>query len=184
MLVDAPSRSPDRIGAADTRAPWQSAAVCTCTGLAFHFCFLPAGQPASPSRPVRAAGLRWSAKEGFEFGKDCFGLDQSQVRLYTALARHTVLVMAALAICAVTAALLRRRAGTRAPDPVRPGQPPPAGPGLIPLTVPETATLLAHRPPPGASRHWLAWRRRHQARPAWSRPRTRLARDEHVLLVS
>jgi hypothetical protein len=31
--------------------------------------------------------------------KDSFGLDQSQVRLYTAIARHTVLVMAALAIC-------------------------------------------------------------------------------------
>ena len=27
--------------------------------LAFHYCYLPDGQPASPSRPVRAAGLRW-----------------------------------------------------------------------------------------------------------------------------
>jgi len=27
--------------------------------LAFHYCYLPEGQPASPSRPVRAAGLRW-----------------------------------------------------------------------------------------------------------------------------
>ena len=31
--------------------------------LAFHYCYLPAGQPASPSRPVRAAGLRWPAKK-------------------------------------------------------------------------------------------------------------------------
>ena len=54
-------------------------------------------------------------EEDFEFGKDCFGLDQSQVRLYTAIARHTVLVMAALAICAVTAALLRRRTDTQHP---------------------------------------------------------------------
>ena len=46
-------------------------------------------------------------EEDFEFGKDCFGLDQCQVRLYTAIARHVVLVMAALAICAVTAALLQ-----------------------------------------------------------------------------
>ena len=55
-------------------------------------------------------------KKSFEFGKDCFGLDQCQVRLYTAIARHTVLVMAALAICAVTAALLtrpHRHPGTR-----------------------------------------------------------------------
>jgi SRSO17 transposase len=85
--------------------------------LAFCYCYLPDGQPASPSRPVRAAGLRWPAEEDFEFGKDCFGLDQSQVRLYHAIARHTVLVMAALAICAVTAALLRRRTDTRPPAP-------------------------------------------------------------------
>ena len=71
--------------------------------------------------------------------------------------------MAALAICAVTAALLRRRTDTRAPAPVRPDQPPPADPGMIPLTVPETARLLAHPPPPGAAENWLAWRRRHQA---------------------
>ena len=120
--------------------------------LAFHYCYLPEGQPVSLSRPVRAAGLRWPAEEDFEFGKGCFGLDQSQVRLYTAIARHTVLVMAALAICAVTAALLRRRTGTQAPAPVLPDQPPPADPGMIPLTVPETGRLLAHPPPPGASR--------------------------------
>ncbi|MGD0069534.1 MAG: hypothetical protein ABSB76_39695, partial [Streptosporangiaceae bacterium] len=46
--------------------------------------------------------LAQDAEEDFEFGKDCFGLDQCQARLYTAIARHTVLVMAALAICAVT----------------------------------------------------------------------------------
>jgi hypothetical protein len=45
--------------------------------LAFHYCWVPEGQPASPSRPIRAAGLRWPAEEDFEFGKDCFGLDQS-----------------------------------------------------------------------------------------------------------
>ena len=76
--------------------------------LAFHYCHVPEGQPLGMTRLVRAAGLRWPVEEDFEFGKDCFGLDQSQVRLYTAIARHTVLVMAALAICAVTAALLRR----------------------------------------------------------------------------
>ena len=95
------------------------------------------------TRLIRAAGLRWPVEEDFEFGKDCFGLDQSQVRLYTAIARHTVLVMAALAICAVTAALLSDRTGTQAPPPVRPDQPPPADPGMIPLTVPEIRRLLA-----------------------------------------
>ena len=151
--------------------------------LAFHYCFVPASQPVSLSRLVRAAGCRWPVEEDFRSGKGCFGLDQSQVRLYHAIARHTVLVMAALAICAVTAALLRRRTDTRAPGPVRPDQPPPADPGMIPLTVPETAGLLAHPPPPGAGRHWLAWRRRHQALSGWSHQRTRLARDEQKVLL-
>jgi len=69
-------------------------------------------------REVRSAGLRWPAEEDFESGKDCFGLDQCQVRLCTAIARHVVLVMAALAICAVTAALLKT-----APAPRRRRQP-------------------------------------------------------------
>ncbi|MGH3125898.1 MAG: IS701 family transposase, partial [Streptosporangiaceae bacterium] len=148
--------------------------------LAFHYCYLPEGQPVCLSRLVRAAGLRWPAEEDFEFGKDCFGLDQSQVRLYPAIARHTVLVMAALAICAVTAALLRRRTGTAAPAPVFADQPPPADPGMIPLTVPETGRLLAHPPPPGSAGHWLDWRRRHQARSRWYHQRTRLARETEI----
>jgi hypothetical protein len=69
---------------------------------------------------VAVIGIR--AEEDFEFGKDCFGLDQSRVRLYTAIARNTVLVMAALAICAVTTALHRDRRTA----PVLPDQPPPA----------------------------------------------------------
>ena len=152
--------------------------------LAFHYCYLPEGQPACPSRPVRAAGLRWPAEENFQFGKDCFGLDQSQVRLYTAIARHTVLVMAALAICAVTAALLRRRTGTPAPAPALPDQPPPAEFGMIPLTVPETGRLLSHPPPPGSTGTWLDWRRCHQARSRWYHQRTRLARDTTLILAS
>jgi SRSO17 transposase len=152
--------------------------------LAFHYCFVPEGQPVSLARLIRAAGCRWPVEEDFRSGKGCFGLDESQVRLYTAIARHTVLVMAALAICAVTAALLRRRTDTRAPAPVRPDQPPPADPGMIPLSVPETARLLAHPPPPGSDRHWLAWRRHHQALSAWYHHRTRLTRDGQILLVS
>ena len=151
--------------------------------LAFQYCYLPEGQPASQSRPVRAAGLRWPCEEDFEFGKDCLGLDQSQVRRYHAIARHTVLVMAALAICAVTAAMLRRRTGTQAPAPVLPGQLAPADPGMIPLTVPETGRLLGHPPPPGSAGHWLDWRRGHQARSHWYHQRTRLARCVEISLV-
>ena len=122
----------------------------------------------------------------FEFGKDCFGLDESQVRLYTAIARHTVLVMAALAICAVTAALLKDRTSTPVPPPVRPDQAPPADPGMIPLTVPEIKRLLAALPtrprPPGHIIWWDAWTRRHQARARWFHQRARLKRD--YVLVS
>jgi SRSO17 transposase len=87
--------------------------------LAFHYRFTPPGQPATMTRLIRAAGLRWPVEEDFEFGKDCFGPGQSQVRRYDAVARHTVLVMATLAICAVTAALLRGRANTQVPPPAR-----------------------------------------------------------------
>ncbi|HEV2377811.1 MAG TPA: IS701 family transposase [Streptosporangiaceae bacterium] len=149
--------------------------------LAFHYCFVPQGQVVSPARLIRAAGLRWPVEEGFEFGKDYFGLDQCQARLYTAIARHTVLVMAALAICAITAAQLRGRTDTQAPPPVRPDQPPPGEPGLIPLTVHDIQRLLAaalhHPQPDGHLEHWLTWRRRHQARARWFHRRARLSRE-------
>jgi SRSO17 transposase len=152
--------------------------------LAFHYCHVPEGQAVTITRLIRAAGCRWPVEEDFAFGKDCFGLDQSQVRLYTAIIRHVVLVMAALAICAVTAALLRDRTGTQAPAPARSDQPPPADPGMIPLTVPEIKRLLAAlllRPcPPGRAAHWLNWRRRHQARSRWYHQRTRLARNTEI----
>ena len=63
--------------------------------------------------------------------------------LYAAILRHAVLVMAALAICAVTAAQLEDRTDAQAPPPVRPGQPPPPEAGVIPLTIPEIKRLLA-----------------------------------------
>ena len=53
--------------------------------LAYHYCFVPAGRPVTLMTLVRVACLRWPVEEGFEFGKDHFGLDHSQVRLYTAL---------------------------------------------------------------------------------------------------
>jgi len=149
--------------------------------LAFHYCHVPEGQPLTKTRLIRAAGLRWPVEESFELGKDCFGLDQCQARLYTAILRHIVLVMAALAVCAVTAALLRARSGTQAPPPAAPGQPPPADPGLIPLTVPEirriTAALTARPMPAPLVIHWDAWTRRRQARARWFHQRARLKRD-------
>jgi SRSO17 transposase len=154
--------------------------------LAFCYCYVPAGQVMTKARLIRAAGLRWPVEEDFEIGKDCLGLDQCQARLYTAILRHVVLVMAALAICAVTAALLRNRTNTQAPPPRAPGQAPPADPGMIPLTVPEVRRILAAltaRPhPPAHVIHWDAWTRRHQARARWFCKRARLERD--YMLVS
>ena len=77
----------------------------------------------------QGSGSEMAGREGFEFGKDYLGLDQCQARLYTAILRHIVLVMAALAICAVTAAQFRDRTDIQAPPPVTPGQPPPRDPG-------------------------------------------------------
>jgi SRSO17 transposase len=156
--------------------------------LAFCYCWVPDGQILTKTRLIRAAGLRWPVEEDFEFGKDCFGLDQCQARLYTAIARHAVLVMAALAICAVTAALLHDRTDTQAPPPVRPDQRPPAEPGMIPLTIPEIKRLLAAlttRPlPRWLVIHWDAWTRRHQARSRWFHKRARLIRDAEIAQVS
>ena len=96
--------------------------------------------------------------------------------------------MAALAICAVTAALLRDRTDTQAAGPVSPDQPPPADPGMIPLTVPEIRRLLAASEPvprrPGHAEHWSVFRREHQARARWYHQRARLARSTEIALVS
>jgi SRSO17 transposase len=164
-----------------TASPWHSLLVRRHlkTGeLAFHHCYVPEGQLLTTTRLIRAAGLRWPAEEGFEFGKDYFGLDQCQARLFTAIRRHLVLVMAALAVCAVTAARLKNRAGAQAPPPASPDEPPPSDPGLIPLSVHEIKRLLGaalRQPhPPGHAARWLHWRRRHQARARWFHQRTRL----------
>ncbi len=94
--------------------------------------------------------------------------------------------MAALAICAVTAAQLKDRTDTQAPPPARPGQPPPKDPGMIPLTMPEVRRLIAAataRPsPPGHLEHWSGWTRIHQARARWFHQRTRLERDQEITL--
>jgi SRSO17 transposase len=149
--------------------------------LAFHYCHVPEGQLLTKTRLIRAAGLRWPVEEDFRLGKDGLGLDQCQARLYTAIQRHAVLVMAALAICAVTAAQLRDRTNAQVPPPVLSGQGPPPDAGMIPLTVAEVkrllAATLARRHPHGHAIRWLTWRRRHQARSRWFHQRTRLNRE-------
>lgn len=130
---------------------------------------------------VKIAGRRWPVEEDFQFGKDHFGLDHSQVRLYTALIRHLTLAMAALATTAVTAAQTRQTSSTLPPAPTSPDARPPEDPGLIPLTVAEVKRLynLLTRTWHQASHHlrWAWWRRRHQARARWYHHRARLQRE-------
>src|SRR5260370_659533 len=134
-----------------------------------------------------AGGRRGQVKEDCGLGRGGFGVARPKARLYPAIARHTVLVMAALAACAVTAALLRDRTDTQAPAPVRPDQPPPADPGMIPLTVPEIKRLLAlpaSPARPGHAEHWANWRRRHQALARWYHQRTRIPLATKIVLVT
>jgi SRSO17 transposase len=135
--------------------------------LAYHYCYVPEGRPVTLTTLIQVACLRWPVEEDFEFGKDSFGLDHSEVRLYTALARHIMLAMAALAVCAVTAA----QAKAAAPPPVLPttgDDSPPDDAGLIAFTVTEIKRLfiLLNRTIHDISHHlrWSHWRRRHQAR--------------------
>jgi SRSO17 transposase len=148
---------------------------------AYHYCHVPDGEKATLHRLVTAAGLRWPVEECFEFGKDYFGLDQSQVRLYRSIKRHTVLAAATLAIFAVIAAQKRRATDTQAPPPTNSNDIPPSDPGLIPLTIREIKSLFnavtRRAAPAELTAHWSRWRRRHQARARWFHQRTRLARS-------
>jgi hypothetical protein len=79
--------------------------------------------------------------------------------------------------------LLHERTNVQVPPPARPGQLPPADLGMIPLTIPEIARLLARPVLPGHAAYWLGWRRRHQARARWYHHRTRLARESSITLA-
>ena len=146
--------------------------------LDFFSCFVPEGRPATLGVLVAVEGRRWTVEEDHEFGKDHFGFDQAQVRRSTSIMRHLVLVMAALAICAATAAQARSRTGCLPAPPRGPHDVPPADPGLISLTVPEIKRLLnlltrvVH--PIAHHLHWSWWRRRHQARARWFHQRAQL----------
>lgn len=162
---------------------WLLARKHLVTGeIAYHYAHVPDSRPVHFMQLVRVACLRWPVEEDFEFSKDHFGLDHTQARRHTALTRHIVLTLAALAVCAITVA----DAKTRAPQPILPTGPddqPPRDTGLIALTVAEIKRLLAlaNRQPHPDIHHlrWTWWRRQHQARARWHHHRTRLRRHQH-----
>jgi SRSO17 transposase len=57
----------------------------------FYLCHAAAGQPATLTYFVTIASRRWPVETTFRTGKDAFGWDQSQVRAWDALHRHTLL---------------------------------------------------------------------------------------------
>jgi SRSO17 transposase len=70
------------------------------TALAYSRVFAPSGTPLA--QVVRAAGSRWAIEEGFERAKGEVGLDQYEVRGWTAWHRHSTLALLAQAYLEVT----------------------------------------------------------------------------------
>ena len=118
--------------------------------LAWYRCWSPVHVPLAAY--ARVAGRRWTTEENFQAGKGLAGLDEHQVRTWTAWHRWVTLAMLGLAFLTITAAAEH-------------AQLPPGG--MIPLTRNEVARLAAALipAPAGGTRHllcWSAWRRRHQ----------------------
>jgi SRSO17 transposase len=121
--------------------------------LAFYRCYAPRHVPLPAL--VKIAGRRWTTEENFQAAKGLTGLDEHQVRTWTAWYRWTTLAMLASAFLTIAAASEH----TRSPAPA----------GHIPLTRNEIArlfTALIIQPATGTWHRlrWSAWRRRHQYR--------------------
>ena len=137
--------------------------------LAFYLCWAPEDQPATMTFFVTIAGRRWPCEETFKTGKDVLGWDQSQVRTWDGVCRHTALAaLAQLRHVAIRNALCgditlpppppageekedekKKVSGADlgiplgdAPVPARPGQPCPPRIGPVKLTIAETARLI------------------------------------------
>ena len=170
--------------------------------LAFYYCHVPQGRPATLTVLVTVTGQRWPAEECHQQGKGQTGLDQHQVRLWYSFHRHTVLSMCAQALLAVAAArpapalppggtLAAGRVGQppawrdTGTLPATPADRPPADPGMVKVSVPEARRLarLAAAPMTRAAREagyaWSRWRRRHQARARWHHYHARLKAAAH-----
>ncbi len=140
---------------------------------AYYFVFAPLGT--TLVEMVQAIGQRWKIEECFEIGKG-IGLEDYEVRSFTAWYRHVTLVML------VQACLAGICAATRMPPAESPPQ---AGTSftcpLLPLTIPEVRHVLACLlwPPPRSPTlllSWSWWRRRHQSRASYFHTQRRAAR--------
>jgi SRSO17 transposase len=200
-----------------TRIPGQSLLIRRLVSrpdqYTFYLCWAPEGRPATMTYFITIAGRRWPAEETFKTAKDTLGWDQSQVRTWDGICRHTALAALAQLRCAairnaLTGAIQPAPADARipagagdnhdddvddaelliplgdAPVPVCGGQPCPPRPGLIKLSIAETARLtrLAQQAASGLitrtrlafALRWSARRRRHQAIARWYHHSARL----------
>ena len=57
----------------------------------FYLCWAPPDRPATMTYFITIAGRRWPVETTFETGKDVFGWDQTQVRSWDGICRHTAL---------------------------------------------------------------------------------------------
>ena len=135
--------------------------------LTFHLCWAPPDQPATMTYFITIAGRRWPVKKRSKRERDVYGWDQTQVRSWNGICRHTALAaLAQLRAAAIRNALTGRiqLRGTGpdtshtaddsdisdadlliplgdVPVPVRGGQPCPPGIAPIRLSIAETARL-------------------------------------------
>jgi SRSO17 transposase len=138
----------------------------------YYFVFAPLGT--TLAEMVKAIGQRWCIEECFETGKE-MGLEDYEVRCWTAWYRHITLVMIVEACLAGICAVIRML--TTEP-PSNQGTPPTCP--LLPLTLPEVRHLLAHLlwPLPRNATlllAWSWWRRCHQSRASYFHTKRRCA---------
>lgn len=139
---------------------------------AYYFVFAPPGT--TLVEMVQAIGARWKIEECFEIGKE-MGLEDYEVRGFTAWYRHITLVMIVQACLACICAQAR----TLPTEPSSNEETPPTC-SLRSLTIPEVRHLLAHLlwPPPRSAVFllgWSWWRRCHQSRASFFHTKQRCA---------
>jgi SRSO17 transposase len=124
----------------------------------YYLVFAPVGT--TLSEMVEAIAARWRIEEDFETAKDT-GLDQYEVRTWTAWYRHITLVMLAQAVLTSICAQ-----DTQDTTPMRDGMQ--ETKRLLPLTAPEVRHLLGHLVWPSPHNvsfllAWSWWRRCHRS---------------------
>ncbi len=112
--------------------------------VAYFLAHAPHATPASAM--VAVAGIRWRIEECNEQGKDLIGLDQHQVRTWTAFHHHVAVCMFAHAFAATRKALLHT--GSTEPVPTRPTAEGTAAEGTRPGNGPAPMQTRTRQPSP------------------------------------